>query len=87
MLNGAYALEGARAVTGDRLRAAEGTRLVQKAERLVNGMRPPADREMSNYAPALWLIQHPEALANHAPEVLATVANFEKILEAINRIL
>lgn len=87
MLNGAYAFEGERAVTGDRLRAAEGTRLVQKAERLVNGMLPPADGGMRHYAPALWLIQHPEALADDAPEVLETVGNFEKVFEAFNRLL
>lgn len=87
MLNGTYAFEGERVVTGDRLRAAEGTRLVQKAERLVNGMLPPADGEMRHYAPALWLIQHPEVLAEDTPEVLETVGNFEKVFEAFNRLL
>jgi predicted ATPase len=87
MVNGAYALEGERALTGDQLRTAEGTRLVQKAERLVNAVLPPDEKEMSHYAPALWLIQHPGALADDLPEVMETLNNFEKVFEAFNRLI
>lgn len=87
MLNGTYGLEGEKAISGSRLQAAEGTRLVQKAERLVNGLLPLGEAAMSHYAPALWLIQHPETLENDAQEVLGTLANFEKVFAAFNRLL
>lgn len=87
MLNGTYALEGAEALTGDRLKAADGTRLVQKAESLVNNTLPPGKDGMSHYAPALWLIQHPEILVDDRPEVLETLTNFEKVFDAFNQLL
>lgn len=87
MVNGAYGLRGEKALTGDRLRAAEGTRLVQKAERLVNALLPPEEAAMSHYAPALWLIQHPEVLANNGSDVEETMTNFEKVFEAFNLLL
>lgn len=87
MLNGTYGWDGERAATGDRLRAIEGTRLVQKAERLVNSTLPPDDGEMSHYAPALWLIKHPEVLEGDSPEVQETLGNFERVFEAFNELL
>jgi hypothetical protein len=87
LVNGVYGLTGEKAVSGEQLRAAPGARLVQKAEQLVNGRLPPGEAAMSHYAPALWLIQHPETLANDALEVLETLANFEKVFAAFNRLI
>lgn len=90
ILNGTFSLTGKNALTGETLGAADAggtSRLVRKAEVLVNKLLPAEKPEMSHYDPARWLIEHPEALRGNAPEVEETLARFEKMFAAFNALL
>ena len=48
----------------------------------------PADAsEFSHFAPASWLIQHPEILKGEGDGIVATLDRFEKLFGALNALL
>jgi len=82
-------LTGRSKLTGKRLLEADGgsERLVKKAERLMNTSLPTDAPAFSHFAPASWLIQHPETLKGEGDGLKATLDRFEKLFAALNSLL
>ncbi|HVB59009.1 MAG TPA: AAA family ATPase [Candidatus Acidoferrales bacterium] len=89
ILNGTYELTGNNKMTGKRLLGADGVseRLVKKAEKTINAVLPAEAPEFSHFAPASWLIQHPETLRSDGDGITATLERFEKLFAALNGLL
>jgi predicted ATPase len=89
ILNGAYGFTGKNRLTGKRLTDAEAgsERLAKKAGQVVNGLLPVDAPEFSHFAPASWLLQHPEALKGEGEGLMATLERFEKLFVALNALL
>lgn len=87
ILNGTYALTGKNKLTGKRLLDGSSDRLVKKAETVINAILPPDAPGFSHFAPASWLIRHPEALAAEDDGTNGTLTRFEKLFTALNKLL
>jgi len=89
ILNGTYGLTGRNKLTGKRLVEPEvgSDRLVKKAERTINVLLPADAPEFSHFAPASWLLQHPETLKGEEEGLTATLDRFEKMFKALNALL
>ncbi|MFM7848646.1 MAG: ATP-dependent nuclease [Rubrivivax sp.] len=85
LVNGAYGLEGAKAVLVSALDAAapDVVRVVRRVEAVFRLM-PPEAPAFDHFTPADWLLQHPQALAVNSPSVDVALGAFEKVFVAIN---
>lgn len=87
MLNGAYRLPAANAVTKAALMAAAPTpRIVKKAEALFKLM-PATVAEFDHFGASRWLLENPSALDADTPAVQATLDRFEEVFKAFNALL
>ena len=87
MLNGAYKLPAANAVTTDLLMAAAPTsRIVKKAEALFKLM-PTTVAEFDHFGASRWLLENPSVLDADTPAVTATLDRFESMFKAFNALL
>jgi len=86
ILNGCYEPPVAQRITVASLEAADTTvRQVKKAEALFRVM--PTVAEFDHFAPAAWLIRHPQTLDQDTVPVSITLDRAEKIFEAFNKLL
>lgn len=85
LVNGAYELEGAKAISVSALDAAapDVVRLVRRVEAVFRLM-PPDAPTFDHFTPADWLLRHPQTLAGDIPSVASALGAFEKTFLAIN---
>lgn len=87
MLNGAYKPPAANVVTaGGLMSAAPTPRIVKKAEALFKLM-PASVAEFDHFGAARWLLENPGVLDADTPAVNSTLARFEEVFKAFNRLL
>lgn len=88
ILNAAYKVPAAHAVTIQKLRDADKStpRIVKQAEALFRLM-PPEVPEFGHWRAAEWLMKHPELLDLESDAVRATLAKAEKVFETFNGLL
>lgn len=87
LLNSAYGLSGANAITVASLNAADPNtpRLVKKAEALFKVQ--PGIPEFDHFAPAQWLIVNPAFLDGATAKITATMARAAPLFGALNALL
>lgn len=87
LINSAYELKGKNALSAKSLSSTGETspRIVLQVEAAIrlNSAAPDFD----HYAPAFWLIQHPEFLLADTPEVSAALDRFEALFKQLNALL
>ena len=87
LVNQTYELKGKNALT-DKALAASGDkspRIVRQVEAVIRLL--PTVPDFDHYAPAAWLIKHPEFLEDDTPEMTATLDRFEALFTALNSLL
>lgn len=87
MLNGAYNLPAANAVTTASLMEADPTpRIVKKAEALFRLM-PPSVPAFDHFAASRWLLENPSVLDKDTTAISATLDRFEAMFKTFNALL
>jgi predicted ATPase len=89
ILNGTYPALVGHKLTGERLLQADAgsDRLVRKAEQAMKILLAPGAPEFGQFAPASWLIQHPEVLKGEGRGLNVTLDKFENLFVTLNSLL
>lgn len=89
ILNGTYPQLVGHKLTGERLLQADAgsDRLVRKAEQGMKILLASGAPEFNQFAPASWLIQHPEALKGEGRALSVTLDRFENLFVTLNSLL